>query len=168
MEENIEIGQIVNTYGIKGYLKIVAFTDDIKRFDSLKKIYINIKGNLQEEIIEDVKYHKNLVLLKLKNYDDINQVEKFKGNYIFISKEDRLELPEDSYFITDIIGLDAFTMEDKFLGKIVDVFSTKSNDVYVVRTEQGKDMLLPAIEEVVKQIDLDNKKIIVNQIKGLE
>lgn len=167
MENLLEIGQIVNYYGIKGFLKVVPYTDDITRFDDLKKVYIEKNKKLQEMEIEEVKYHKNLVLLKLKGIDDINQTSEYKNCLIKIDRKDAVELPEDTYFIVDLIDIEVYTDEDKFLGKIVDVFPTGSNDVYVVKDELGKQVLLPAIGDVIKNVDIANKKMIVHLIEGL-
>jgi len=167
MQDLLEIGQIVNYYGIKGFLKVVPFTDDVKRYDNLKKIYIEKNKKLQEMEIEEVKYHKNLVLLKLKGIDDINQTEQFKNCYIKIDRKDAVSLPENSYFIVDLIDMEVFTDEGNLLGKIIDVFPTGSNDVYVVKDELGKQTLLPAISDVIKNVDVPNKKMIVHLLEGL-
>lgn len=168
MSNLLEIGQIVNSYGIKGFLKVVPFTDDATRYSDLRTIYIERNKKLEEMEIEEVKYHKNLVLLKLKGIDDINQTIPYKNCYIKIDRKDAVELPEDTYFIVDLIDMEVFTDEDKSLGKIVDVFPTGSNDVYVVKDELGKQTLLPAIGDVIKNVDVENKKMIVHLIEGLE
>lgn len=167
MQEYFEIGQIVNTYGIKGFLKIVPYTDDMKKFEKLKTIEINKKGTLTKYEIEEVKYSKNTVLLKLKGIDDINEAEKYKNCYIRINRSDNEQLPEDTYYIVDLIGLEVITVDGKILGKVQDIFSTGSNDVYVVKDELGKQILLPAIESVIKEINLDAQKITVEVIEGL-
>ena len=167
MQELLEIGQIVNSYGIKGFVKVVPFTDDITRFENLKSIYVEQGKKLKEYTIEDVKYSKKLVLLKFKGIDDINETISLKNCYLKIDRKDAVELEEDSYFIVDLIGLEVYTDEDKFLGSLVDVFQTGSNDVYVVKDELGKQILLPAIKEVIKSVDIENKKIIVHLIPGL-
>ena len=167
MDNLLEIGQIVNSYGIKGFLKVVPFTDNVKRFDDLKTIYIEKNKKLSEIEIEEVKYHKNLVLLKLKGIDDINDTLEFKNCYIKIDRKDAVELPEDTYFIVDLIDMDVTTDEGENLGKIVDVFPTGSNDVYVVKDELGKQVLLPAIGDVIKSVDVKNKKMVVHLIEGL-
>ena len=168
MQEYFEVGQIVNTYGIKGFVKVVPFTDDIKRFENLKNIYIDYKGELILVNIEEVSYSKSNVLLKFKEFPDINMVEKFKNCYLKIKREDAVKLPKDTYFIVDLIGLEVYSEDGKILGKVEDVFRTGSNDVYVVKDDMGKQILLPAIKDVIKKIDIDNKKILVNLIKGLE
>lgn len=167
MQNLLEIGQIVNSYGIKGFLKVVPYTDDITRFDELKKIYIEKNKSLKEMEIEEVKYHKNLVLLKLKGIDDINQTLEYKNCLIKIDRKNAVELPEDTYFIVDLIDMEVHTDEDKLLGKIVDVFPTGSNDVYVVKDDLGKQILLPAIGDVIKNVDVANKKMVVHLINGL-
>lgn len=163
----MEIGQIVNTYGIKGFLKVVPYTDDITRFEKLNNIYIQTKKSLETVAIEEVKYSKNLVLLKIKGIDDINSAEIYKNCYIKIDRSDAVELPEDSYFIIDLIGVEVVTDEGDELGNIIDVFSTGANDVYVVKNELGKQVLLPAIGDVIKNVDIKNKKMIVHLLKGL-
>lgn len=167
MEEYLEIGQIVNTNGLKGMLKIKPFTDDITRFEDLEVIYIQKGQELIEKNIEEVKYVKNMVLLKLEGIDDIDEAEKYRNMYIKINKEDIGDIPEDSYLIVDMLECNVYTEEDEFLGKMVDVLTTGSNDVYVVKTEEGKEILLPAIKEVVKDINIKNKKIVVKLMDGL-
>jgi len=167
MNDFLEVGQIVNYYGIKGFLKVVPFTDDITRFDDLKKIYIVKNRNMEEKEIEEVKYHKNLVLLKLKGIDDINDTEQYKNCIIKINREDAVELPEDTYFITDMIGISVYTEENELLGTLTDIFPTGSNDVYVVKDELGKQILLPAIGDVIKNVDVKEKKMVVKLIEGL-
>lgn len=167
MDNFLEVGQIVNSYGIKGELKVVPYTDDITRFDELKTIYIQIGKELKKYEIEGVKYHKNNVLMKLKGIDDINDTEQFRNCYLKIKREDAVKLPEETYFIVDLIGIDVYEENGTSIGKIIDIFPTGSNDVYVVKDELGKQILLPAIGEVIKNVDISNKKMIVNIIKGL-
>jgi len=167
MEEYLEIGQIVNTNGLKGVLKIKPFTDDITRFEDLETIYIQEANELIEFRIEQVRYSKNMVLLKLEGIDDINEAEKYRNFYLKINRKDAVELEENSYFIIDIIGSEVYTDENYLLGKVIDVLPTGSNDVYVVKTSEGKEILLPAIEDVIKDVDINNKKIIVHLLEGL-
>ena len=167
MEEYLEIGQIVNTNGLKGFLKVKPLTDDITRFEDLETVYIQKSKDLLEFKIQEVKYNKNMVLLKLAGIDDIEEAEKYKNFYIKINRKDAVELEDDSYFIVDIIGCEVFTDENKELGKVVDVFQTGSNDVYTVKNEDGKEILIPAIADVIKNIDIKNKNIVVHLIEGL-
>lgn len=118
MEKLLEIGQIVNSYGIKGFLKVVPYTDDINRYSKLKTIYIEKNKKLQKMEIEEVKYHNKLVLLKLKGIDDINDTLEYKNCYIKIDRSDAVELPEDTYFIVDLIGLEVETDNRKNTWKL--------------------------------------------------
>ena len=167
MEEYFEIGQIVNTNGLKGFLKIKPFTDDIKEFETFKSIYIQRKFELIEFKIEKVAYVKNMVLLKLQGIDDINEAEKYRNLYIKVERKCLPDLPSNSYYIVDLIDCSVITEEGEILGTVDDVFSTGSNDVYVVKDELGKQILLPAIKEVIKKIDIPNKKITVKLMEGL-
>lgn len=167
MDNFLEIGKIVNSYGIKGFFKVVPFTDDITRFDDLESVFIEKNKKLEEKQIEEVKYHKNLVLMKIKGIDDINDTEQYKNCILKIDRKDAVELPEDTYFITDMIGIEVYTDEGIKLGNIDDIFPTGSNDVYVVKDEFGKQVLIPAIGDVVKEVDIENRKVIVKLIPGL-
>lgn len=167
MQEIFEIGQIVNSYGIKGFVKVVPFTDDITRFEDLKTIYVEQGKKLIEYTIEDVKYSKKLVLLKFKGIDDINDTVSLKNCYLKVNREYAAKLDENSYYIVDLIGLEVYTDENNFLGNLCDIFPTGSNDVYVVKNENGKQILLPAIKEVIRNVDIENKKMIVHLIPGL-
>lgn len=168
MQEYLEIGQIVTTNGIKGFVKVNPFTDNIKRFEELKTVYIDYKKELIEYEIEEVRYHKNQVILKFKNIDSIEIAEKYRNCYLKIKREDAIELPEDTYFIADLIGINVFDENMNQLGNITDIFPTGSNDVYVVKSKDGKELLLPAIGDVIKLIDIKNSKMVVNLIEGLD
>lgn len=167
MEEYFEIGQIVNTSGLKGEIKIKPFTDDITKFETLKTIYISLKNELKEFEIEKVRYSKNMVFLKLKGIDTIEEAEGYRNLYLKIHRDSTKKLEQGSYYIVDIIGCNVYTEQEEVLGNIVDVFQTGSNDVYVVKNEEGRQILLPAIKEVIKEVDIENKRIIVNLLEGL-
>ena len=168
MQKYFEVGQIVNTFGIKGYVKVKPFTDEITRFGELKSVYISQNSKALYKVeIEGVSYQKEMVLLKLKGIDDMTEAEKYKGAYLKIDRKDAKKLPKDTYFIADLIGLEVYTDNNELLGKLDDIFKTNANDVYVVKNKEGKQILLPATKEVIKQIDLENEKIIVHLTVGL-
>lgn len=167
MQKYFEVGQIVNTFGVKGMLKVKPFTDDANRFEELKKVYICKKEKLEEVEIEEVKYHKDMVLLKVKGIEDMNEAEKVKGLYLKIDRKNAKKLPKDTYFIADLLGLEVYSDTGELLGKVDDIFRTGANDVYVVKNENGKQLLLPGIPDVIKEIDLEKEKIIVHLLKGL-
>ena len=167
MNQYLELGQIVNVKGLKGEIKVNSFTNDNTKFEKIKNIVIKQNNKLVEYEIEKVGYHKNQVILKLKNIDNVEQAELLRNSYILIDRNNLEKLPEGVYYIADLIGLDVYTESNEYLGKVDDVFNTGSNDVYVVKDDLGKQKLLPGIDEVIKKIDLESKKIIVNLIEGL-
>ncbi len=166
-QEYFEIGQIVNTFGIKGFVKVKPFTDDLERFEELESVYIVKNKELKEFNIEQIKYHKNLVLIKFKGIDDINIAEKYKNCYIKIKRENARKLPQNTYFIADLIGIKVYDEKGNFLGKVDDIYNNKIHDIYVIKDDLGKQILLPSIKEVIKQVDIDNDKIVVHLIDGL-
>lgn len=167
MTKYLEIGQIVNTFGIKGMVKIKPFTDDINRFDKLKKVYIKNKESKKEYQIQEVKYHKNMVLMKLEGIDTVEQADLLRQSYLLVNRDDEEPLEEGVYYIVDLIGLEVYTDEGVLLGNVDDIFNTGSNDIYVVKDGKGKQILLPGIPDVIKNVDLESGKIIVHLILGL-
>ena len=167
MQEFLEIGQIVNTFGIKGMVKVKPFTDDIKRFDDLKKVYVENNKTKKQYEIEEVKYHKGMVLMKLKGVNTPEEAELLRNYYLKVKREDEPELDDGTYYIVDLIGLNVYSDEGCLLGKIDDIFNNGSCDIYAVKDELGKQLLLPAISDVIKEINLEQKKIIVHILKGL-
>jgi len=142
MQEYFEVGQIVNTFGVKGLLKVKHFTDDIERFEKLKTVYICKKNEMKKVEIEEVKYHKNMVLLKIKGIDDMTEAEKYKGLFLKIDRKDAKKLPKDTYFIADLIGLEVYTDEGELLGRVDDIFNSGANDVYVVKDDMRKTNII--------------------------
>ena len=168
MNKYLELGQIVNVKGLKGEVKVNPFTEDNTRFERLPKVFVKkAKGDMKEYIISKVGYNKNQVIIKFKEINTVEEAETLRNSYILVDRDVLGELPEGVYYIADLIGLDVYTEAQEYLGKVDDIFSTGSNDVYVVKDELGKQRLLPGIDEVLKKIDIPNGKIIVNLIEGL-
>ena len=167
MQEFLEIGQIVNTFGIKGMVKVKPFTDDITRFDDLKKVYVEANKTKKQYEIEEVKYNKDMVLLKFKGIDKVEEAELLRNSYLKVDRKDEPELEEGTYYIVDLIGLNVYSDEGELLGKVDDIFNNGSCDIYAVKDELGKQLLLPAISDVIKEINLEQKKIVVHILKGL-
>ena len=141
--------------------------NDVTRFDDLKKVYIKIRKELKTLEIEEVKYHKNQVLLKFKGVETVEQAEMLRNAILEIDRKDAIPLEEGEYFIADLLESEVYTDEGEKLGILEDIFNTGSNDIYVVKNELGKSILLPRIKDVFKEIDVENKKIIVHLIEGL-
>ena len=168
MQEFFEIGQIVNTFGIKGMLKVNPYTDDITRFEDLKNVYV-VSRNINKKLdIEEVKYHKNCVLLKFKGIDKIEEAEILRNAIIKVERKDAKPLEEGSYYIVDLLGIKVYLENGELLGELEDIYNTGSNDIYVVKTTTYKQILLPAIKDVIKEINLEENKMIVHIIDGLE
>ena len=165
--KNLEVGQIVNTFGIKGFVKVNPWVNDVTRFEKLKKVYIKIRNEHKELEIEEVKYHKNQVLLKFKGIDTIEQAEIIRNAIIEIDRENAIPLEKGEYFIADLLESEVFTDEGEKLGILDDIYNTGSKDIYVVKNELGKTILLPGINDVIKEVDVENKTIIVHLLKGL-
>lgn len=166
MVEYITIGQIVSTHGVKGEVKVYPLTDDISRFDLVKQVYIEEGNKLKTFDVIDVKYHKNMVIIKFKDIDDINSAETLRNKYIKIHRRDSIKLPEDAYLICDLIGLKVMTESGEILGKVTDIFKTGSNDVFVVKSD-SKEILIPGLKSIFKKIDIENEVIIVELPEGL-
>ncbi len=164
MKEYIKIGKIVNTHGIKGCMKCLPLTDDTERFDDLEYVYTE-KDNVKRKIL-DVWYRKNLVYFMLENIDDMDTAESFRDTFVSIFDDQLRELPENSYYLFDLEGMEVFTAEGEFLGKIDVVYQTGANDVYEI-VNNKKSFLIPAIKDVVKEVDIKNKKMVINVIEGL-
>lgn len=167
MVEYLKVGLISNAHGIKGEVKVYPLTDNIKRFSKLKYVFLKVKDEYKKIDVEGVKYLKDFAVLKLSNIENMNEALKLKNEYLYIDRENAVKLPKDSYFITDLIGMDVSTTEGEFLGKITSVFPTGSNDVYEVKADNGKTALLPAIKDVIIEVDIENKKMLVKLLEGL-
>ncbi|MCR4434402.1 MAG: ribosome maturation factor RimM [Clostridiales bacterium] len=168
MEKYLEIGKIVNTHGVRGELKVIPLTDDPRRYDDLEWVFVGDEGSMVKYHIEGVKYFKGTVIVKFKGIDDMNAAEKLKNLYIKVDRENAVKLQEGSYFVCDLLGCEVYEEEGHKLGILTDVLQTGSNDVYVVRNEDNnREVLVPALRSVVKQISVEDRKIIVNLPEGL-
>lgn len=166
MEDFLQVGVISSTHGIAGELKVYPTTDDIDRFDYLKECIIDTGKEKIPVNVKSVKYFKNMVILKFKEYNNINDVEKFRNAKLLVTRENAVKLEEYEYFICDLIGLKVVTDEGADFGKLVDVLQTGANDVYVVDTGD-KEVLLPAIEQCILNVDIDNGIMTVHIMDGL-
>lgn len=162
--EFLELGKIVNTHGIRGEVKIQPWCDDPAIFDELEYIYLDN----EKYYIERSRFHKNCEIVKLEGIEDINQAELFRNKIVTIEREALGELPEGTYYMVDILGLPVKTADGTILGVIDDIIKTGSNDVYVLKeTFNGKQILIPVIDSVVKKVDIDEGYVLVELMKGL-
>ena len=159
MTELYQVGAITQTHGIRGEVKVFPMTDDVSRFKNMKELILDTG---KEQIVLEVtsaRPQKNLVILKFKGIDNINDVEKYKGCGLFVTKENRVKCKKDEYFIADLIGLRAIDEEGENFGTISDVIQTGANDVYVVMTKQGEEVMIPAIKDcILEQIRNEGRR----------
>ena len=161
--ERIKVGKITSPVGIKGEVKVYPYTDYPERFEELETVQAD--GDTVE--IEKVRYHKNLVILKLKGINDRNAAEAMRDKFLTISKDEVRELDDDEYFIFDLIGLEAVDQESRHLGKVTDVIQNSAQDLYEITTDSGKKNLVPAVYELVTDIDINSGIMRINPIEGL-
>lgn len=168
MEQYFEIGKITGTHGIRGTMRVFPTTEDPSRFERLKEIIVEIRGKRETFHIQKVAFHKQFVLLTVKEITDINVAELYKNGRILIPDAMAIPLGEDEYYNRDLYGLKVVTEEGEELGEITEIFPTGSNDVYVVKKDgKGKELLLPAIKGCIKNVDLENGVMTVKLLEGL-
>lgn len=167
MENYLRVGVIASTHGLKGEVKVFPTTDDIERFKSLKECILDTGREYLTLEVEGVKFFKQYAILKFKGFDQIEQVEKYRGKDLLVTREHAVELKEGEFFITDLIGCQVIKEDGTILGELKDVLKTGANDVFEVETSEGKEVLLPYIEECVKHIDLEQRQITVYLMPGL-
>lgn len=166
MEDLFRVGVIANTHGIRGEVKVFPTTDDPKRYEWLKEVLLDTGKEKLPLEISRVRFFKNLVIVKFKGIDNINDIEKYKGSDLFVTRENAVPLEEDEYYIADIIGAAVYTEDGEEFGILKDVLETGANLVYVIGHE-GKDVLVPAIPDCLKDVDVEGKKIVVHILPGL-
>lgn len=160
------IGKILRAHGVRGEVRVLLHTDLPERFTWLKEVYVG-ERDPKPIAVEGVRFHKEFVLLKLVGYDFRDQIDAIKGELLQVPIEDAIPLEEDEYFLFQLVGLDVYTDEDEYLGKLKDVIETGANNVFVVQSEGKKDILLPDTEEVVTDIDFENGRLTVHLLPGL-
>lgn len=167
MEQTLRVGVIASTHGVRGEVKVFPTTDDAARFQTLKTVILDTGREQLTLTVEGVKFFKNMVILKFKEFNDINEVEKYKGKDILIPREQAVKLGPNENFIVDLIGLKVVTDEGETFGTLKDVIQTGANDVYVIEHTSGKEYLFPAIPQCILDVDLDTQTVTVHIMDGL-
>ena len=165
----LKVGKIVNTHSLKGEVKVISSTDfEEERFKKGSKLLIT-RGNqlIREVVVQSYRNHKNFLLVKFEGIDSVEEAEKLKNLQIKIDSDEVGELEENEFYFHEIIGCQVFDENDKNLGEIIDILTPGANDVWVIKGENGKEILIPYIEDVVKQIDIINKKVNIEVMEGL-
>ena len=167
-EDFLRVGVITSTHGLKGEVKVFPTTDDVNRFKTLDKCYISYGRELLEVHGNGCKFFKNQVILKFREYNDINEVEKFRQCDILVSREDAVGLLEDEFFICDIIGATVIDQNGKTKGHIAEYLETAANGVFVVRDDDGNEIMIPVVKEWVTDIDMEQKRVTVHTLEIME
>lgn len=167
MEERLQVGIISSTHGVRGEVKVFPTTDDVKRFRRLKEVILDTgKETLMLEI-EGVKFFKQFAILKFKGYDSIDDIERYRGKSLYVTRENAVKLKKDEYFIADLLGITVFNEDGGELGILQDVIETGANDVYQIKMTDGRELLLPAIRQCVLDVDVEAGFMKVHVLDGL-
>ncbi len=167
MEQFLRVGVITSTHGVRGEVKVFPTTDDMNRFKKLKTVILDLGREQKTLNIEQVKFFKNMVILKFKGIDNINDVEPWRQKDLLITRDQAVKLEPNENFIVDLIGLKVVTDEGEDFGIMKDVLQTGANDVYVVETPAKKEVLLPAIPSCILNVDLEKGEMLVHILDGL-
>jgi len=167
MEGLVTIGRVLREWGVKGEVIVQPLTFDPKRFSELNEVAVQVQDSIEQRKIRLVRLHKNNLLIAFEGCETPEDARRYRGALIKIKESESPKLPEGVYYHYQIIGLGVYTVDGDYLGKIMSIFETGSNDVYVVRGED-KEYLIPAIKDVIKEIDLEAKKMIVKLMEAEE
>ena len=167
MEDLLKVGVLTTTHGVRGEIKVFPTTDDAERFLELEYVLLDTGRELRRLDIKNVRFFKNLVILKFDGIDNINDIEKYKGKDLWIPREEAQELGEDEYYIADLQGLNVVLEDGTEFGTLRDVMETGANDVYIIDSNEHGEVLLPAIKECILDVDLEKNTMTVHLMKGL-
>lgn len=166
----LSVGKIVNTHGIRGELKVLASTDfpDVRFAEGSKLMFVDPQTNRSvEATVQNARPVKGTYVLKFHEFGNINEVESYKGWDLKVSREATIELPENEYYFHEIIGCKVVAEDGEMLGEIKEILRPGANDVWVVKMQDGKELLLPVIDDVVLDVDIAAKQVKVHLMEGL-
>lgn len=167
MEDLLQVGIITSTHGVRGEVKVYPTTDDPRRFRRLKEVVLDTGREKLNLEIEGVKFFKQVVILKFKGLDNINDIEKYRQKSLYVTRKNAVRLQRDEYFIADLIGLKVQDEDGTELGTVKDVIETGANDVYEVEMADSRSLLLPAIKQCILNVDVENGMMQVHVLEGL-
>ena len=167
MEDMLQVGIISSTHGVKGEVKVFPTTDDVNRFKKLKEVILDTDKELLTLEIEGVKFFKQFAILKFKGFDNINDIEKYKGKNLYVTRQNAVKLQKDEYFVADLIGITVVDEDGQEIGTMTDYLETGANDVYTITMKDGRELLLPAIKQCILNIDIEQKVMTVHIMDGL-
>ena len=167
MEDMLQVGVITQTHGVRGEVKVFPTTDDVNRFKKLKQVILDTGKETMPLEIQSVKFFKQFVILKFKGIDNINDIEKYKRCSLYVTREHAVALEEDEYFIADMIGMEVCTEDGNIFGTLKDVIETGANDVYVIENAEHGEVLVPAIKECIRCVDIEKGQMMIHLMDGL-
>ena len=167
MEERLQVGVIASTHGVRGEVKVFPTTDDVRRFKKLKEVILDTGKENRILEIEQVKFFKQFAILKFKGIDTLDEVEKYRKKSLYVTRENAVRLNKDEYFIADLIGLMVLDEAGEALGELEDVIETGANDVYQIKMNDGRQLLLPAIRQCVLEVDVEAGFMKIHILEGL-
>ncbi len=167
MEDMLQVGVITQTHGVRGEVKVFPTTDDVNRFKKLKQVILDTGKETMSLEIQSVKFFKQFVILKFKGIDNINDIEKYKRCSLYVTREHAVPLEEDEYFIADMIGMEVCTEDGNIFGTLKDVIETGANDVYVIESAEHGEVLVPAIKECIRSVDIEKGQMMIHLMDGL-
>ena len=167
MEERLQVGIVTSTHGIAGEVKVFPTTDDPGRFKKLKSVLIDSEAGLRELEVAGVKFFKQMVILKFRGHDRIEDVLPYKGKSLYVTRKNAVKLKKNEYFIADLIGMKVYEEDDSLLGELTDVLQTGANDVYAVKMKDGREVLIPAIRQCILEVNTEEARMKVHLLEGL-
>ena len=177
MEDFFQVGIITSPHGVHGEVKVYPTTDDVRRFKRLKEVIVRAVPEQETAMdsqaadrileIEGVKFFKQFAILKFRGIDTMEAAQKYRRCSLMVPRSNAVRLAKDEYFIADLIGLIVQDEDGSEIGTLKDVIETGANDVYVVETEEGKEVLLPAIGSCILDVDVEKGRMTVHILEGL-
>lgn len=167
MEEVLQVGVITTVHGVRGEVKVFPTTDDVNRFKKLKEVILDTGREKIILEIEGVKFFKQMVILKFKGIDTLDDVAKYRQAGLYVTRSNAVKLDRDEYFIADLIGVEVYDEADQLIGVLEDVIATGANDVYTIRMTDGRELLLPAIKQCVLDVDVQGRRMKAHVLEGL-
>ncbi len=162
----LQVGVITSPHGLAGEVKVYPCTEDPLRFKKLKNVLL---GEEKKELeISQVKFFKNMVILRFKDHPRIESIMGYKGKALFIPRKQALPLEENQYYIPDLLGMEVYQEDGTFLGTLTEVLQTGANDVYAVQDSKGGELLIPAIRPCILEVDTEKNRMLVHLLEGLE
>jgi len=172
LDNLLQVGVISSIHGVHGEVKVFPTTSDPGRYKKLKEVLLDTKNSMNSSDmitlkLNGVKFFKQFVIVKFEGYDNPNDIEKYKGKPIYVTRENAVKLNKDEYFVADLYDIEVYEDNGEKLGILSDVIETGSNDVYTIKCVDGSELLLPAIKQCILDVDIEGRKMTVHVMDGL-